>query len=208
MTPLINYRLMGGVLSTITSAVVMGFGKQSSTVPVEHATVVREFGEDALRTFSAIEPQFQRLGLNEPVGYTKLLDAGEPKYITSDEWRLYRDAENFTQTYAFLEDCVTYWGRDVLPEFLEVGGELKPGEQLAYFDGLQDTLPARVDYIASLQLDDRTREFGKEVAAAKIQSLEMTLKGMDNPEAWYNAPSNRQLVEDQLARLRPIVEVG
>jgi hypothetical protein len=212
--------LLGAVVDTLSKTVLrFGDAEEVARLPDDMKDYAKEFSEDALRTFIAIEPEYERLGLDakslrqrygeKPAGQGWLhlgKNATPEQHAEKAAHDLYDATQRQAGQYEFMEGCVEYWGRNVLPEYLEVGRDLKPHEELYYFDALEHELVKRVDYIASLQFDERTRQFGQEVAAGKIASLEMTYRALDEPDNyWCNSDDSRKLLEEQIARLRPLV---
>lgn len=201
-----NFALQADVIGSLSKTVRVCFGRLPEDLTEEQRAQISEAGAEALRAFTTIEPEYERLGLDSPAIYQHAL-VQESSGSLDDAWQLQQDAKKYMNSYAHMRRYVEYWGRNVLPEYLEVGQELSAREQIKYFDGGHDKLVTDVDYILSLQMDDRTRGFGAEVAHAKAQSLTMTLKVMDDdPSAWFASKSNRKLVAEQLARLQPYLQ--
>jgi hypothetical protein len=202
-----NLRLGVDVVNTLAQRVRTCFGDVPESVSEDERAALREYGEDALRTFTKIQPEYQRLGLDNPIEYQQKIAQGPPEFLGA-EYRRYNEAALYIKTYAQMEDFVEYWGRNVLPEYIRSGHELDGEIKDDYFEDLQDKLCHDVDYILSMQMDDRTRIFGKELARAKVLSLTRTLEQMSEPDTWYASAQNKKLVEEQLARLRPVVDVA
>jgi len=73
-------QLLPAVLANLSSRISLCYGSGRQAVPAEFAPAVAEYGEDALRAFSAIEPEYQRLGLDAETLRAKYAIKPEPNY--------------------------------------------------------------------------------------------------------------------------------
>lgn len=196
-------RLTSDIINTMRNLVVAG-----ATVRVEDEAqkgAVQEYVEDTLRAFTAIDDEYTRLGIDNPLSYQRALEAGEPRWL-NEEWQYYNQAKTFRANYDELRNYVTYWGRGVLPEYIAVGSmESLESPKTYYFDGLHDRATEDIERIVSLIGPERTTQFGREAAAAMVKGFENTLEKLDTPEgAWADLPRNRELMVNGIARLREV----
>lgn len=197
-----NLAMPTDIIHTLEGIVRRGYGELEPESEADDD--YRETATWALRTFAKMEPEYERLGIDKPELYQQLLEISDPDLT---EWEKQGQAERYLAAYDRLKNYVRYWGRDVLPEYMELYDELSVGPQTGYFEfDMTDQLAARVDRILELQKEDRTRKFGTEAARAKFQSLTQTLQNLAIRESrQINTRQNRKFIRDQLERLRPYI---
>lgn len=190
--------------------------------------IVTRHGEDALRTFIAIAPEYQRLGLDaeslrenfgvepEVEGWMVLgknptqeeRDKKERLDKQRQEHDRYKQAHDIVKTQETLEAYVAYWGRDLLPEFIVADRWQyikKPENQLFgpaewHTDGYERQWRHALEFLAGLEQDDRTKEFGEEVRQNLIRSLDVAVGAIDDGE--NEKPAYVTSQRDDLANIR------
>lgn len=197
-----NFGLMVSVIRTLRKIIETFYAE--GTPKLLDTELSMQSGEDALRTFVAIDSQYQRLGLDMPEIYSKYLDALDSGYL-DEALKKKRLALDYQKAYQELHSYVHYWGENVLAEYIKIGSpsELsRPKDWLGY--GGTDLFEEQVDYIAGLIGPQRTTEFGLSSAKAMISGIEETLKMMsDKPDYWLNSAEGvREVLERNAKRLR------
>lgn len=191
------------IVTTLQETVATYYGKMPEDMLEEQKQALRQYGEDALRTFLRVDQAYQKLGLDNPAVYQHYIAEGTTGYL-DDQYQRYQKATGYQAAYKTLEDYVIYWGRGVLPERLETGSmEELAEDKLPYFDGMHDKLTAKVGDIVVLTLAEPTHDFGVEAAQAMLSGIKKTMDEMDNqPEEWFVSDKNRQLLKDLEIKLQ------
>lgn len=190
-------------------------------VPEYQRPALESAGEDALRTFLAIDPELQRLGLDatslhnrfsvkpEGKGYLWVGEnTPEDKKAEKAAHDEYNSAHRTAVTYTYLESYVTYWGRGLLPEYLDAGHYLlAPDEQgfgPAHWheDGGQRHWRHALESVARLTGNERTRSFGEEVREGLIVSVNAAIEDLATPEK-ANWPSS---IAENLRNIRSMLQ--
>lgn len=202
-----NFALMADVVTTLQKTIAICY-KTSEDMPVDEQ-VIRQYGEDALRSFLQIDEAYIRLGLDKPASYEQYVAQGAGGNVLADQWRSYNKATRYLVAYEALQEYVTYWGRGVLPEYLQIGSaEYLAEDKLPYFDGMHDRLIEKTDEIVTLTHTDRTREFGIEAAQAMLAGIEKTAQMMEvEPEEWFVSERNKVLLADLTTKLQGAVNI-
>ncbi|HEX8226660.1 MAG TPA: hypothetical protein VF572_02215 [Candidatus Saccharimonadales bacterium] len=201
-----NLKLIGDVVSGLKDAVTIPYTREAKDMSPEDRQLLMEYSENALRTFVAIEPEFERLGIDKPDNYQKYLENYDPK-AKDEEWWRWQHADKYTRDYDTMQDYVKYWGKDVLPEFIEIG----PPERAFvspdyYFDGMQRHLEEKVHDVIGLIGPERTTEYGMECVQGMLQGIETALaSGNADPDQWWVSDDNRKLLEAQAERLKSVI---
>lgn len=192
--------LLDDVIHNMGRIVSLSYGPKQEKVTKEEEGQLKQLGEDTLRAFLQIEPQYERLGIDKEghllraeqislelknyLGQTEERSGVVPEAI-SDEYTTYQDAKLSASRYNLLEDYVTYWGRDLLPEYIEGSQYLVLPENQGFGpaawhkDGGPKQWNDALKYVARLQLEDRTREFGQEVKHSLVSSLNSAIDEID-----------------------------
>ncbi len=201
-----NLKLMSDVLSTLQKTIVECFRRPEDETNQELSESLQRHGEDALRTFLALDEQYIKLGLDMPQVYKTYLDQ-EGSQVTNVDWRNRRDAQMHLRAYGELLNYVKYWGQDVLPEYIEFGSLDRMTEPNQWaMDGMQDKFEDLISRMMGLVGPERTTNFGIEVAKAMQVGIEKTIAEMDaNPDDWRNhQPGGREFYNRNLQRLKSV----
>lgn len=198
-------RLISGVLKTLEKFIRVAYTEGSKDSP--DSEVLLQNGEDALRTFLAIDDQLQKLGLDEPAIYQEYLELPQSGYL-DENWRKKRTAEEYSKTYHKLQNYIRFWGEDVLPEYIKIGeaDEFSKGVEWAV-DNQMELLTKKVDYIISLIGPERTTKFGLHCAEIALAGMELTLRDIDeDPNSWANLVNGvRPELKRNIKRLRTLL---
>ncbi len=212
-----NQQFFANVLGTLQKIIEVFFdNEQLGGVPPEDRRAARQYGEDALRTFVAIAPEYKRLGLDAESLRRKLATRPEGTYNFEDmhnktgtylAHQAYEQAQTAADTYDTLEAYVEYWGRDLLSEYMAIDSvELLEAPATRYLDGVQHRLTEKVDEIIRIPESGRTHNFKTEAATALLAGVEKGIKEMDNnPDAWHASDENRELLKLTAVRLRDFI---
>ena len=180
-----NFKLMADVVKTLKKVINIAYTEGAKDFPGSELLI--QHGEDALRTFIAIDEQYQRLGLDMPARYAEYLQAPQTGYL-DEAWRNRQVAQEYQETYNEIQAYVHYWGEDVLAEYIAVGSPVelsKPKEWAA--DNTMSKLDELVETIAKLVGPERTTKFGLQSAKAALDGVEATLGIMDQDSGnWMN----------------------
>ena len=171
----------------------------SNNVPEDQQAVSEKYGEEALRSFLTIEPDIERLRLDSESlrerfpqkpkgrGWLRLgagaSDENKVEKAAHDE---YDNAMEIAENYDLLQQYVEYWGRDLLPEFIESGLYLvEPAKQEFgpsqwHIDGGEHYWRHALDCVDRYESDDRTKSYGEEVKASLIRSLDSAIKDLQS----------------------------
>lgn len=166
----------------------------------EEQEALTQHGEDALRTFVSIAPEYKRLGLDaeslrqkyaekpEGTGHYRLPDdAPQEQKDEKAAHDAYDRGHGLAKTYQTMEDYVTYWGRDVLPEYIVAnqGQYLRPPEEQQFgpaqwhTDNFERNWGYAKEFVDGLDQEDRTKEFGQEVRQSLLHSLDVAVAEID-----------------------------
>lgn len=194
------------VINTLQRTIATCYGKMPEDIPEVQQQAVKQYGEDALRTFLQVDEAFKKLGLDNPAIYQHYIAEGTSGYL-DDQWKRHNTATKYMATYKTLEDYVTYWGRGVLPEYLATGSMEYLAQDKKYaFDGMQDHLVKNIDGIIGLTGSARTFDFGVEAAQAMLTGIDKTIREMDEkPDDWFVSEDNRKFLEENAARLQSAI---
>jgi hypothetical protein len=176
---------------------------------------VKAFGEDVLRTFVMLQPEYDRLGLDaESVRQRHeksaelneiLLGESVPLSSLSEKLRKEHDefaahhyeAERAIGAYKSLDKYATYWGRDLLGEYVvaEKGQYLeKPSDQRygpaiwccdTSDEHLMRNWEVALNFARDMQSSDRTRQFADEVLAGLNESVNTQLDWLSHEHEGY-----------------------
>lgn len=102
-----NFKLMADVLKTLLKVIGISYTEGAKDQPGSELLI--QNGDDALRTFIAIDEQYQRLGLDKPSLYVEYLQAPQSGFL-DESWRNKHKAEEYQETYKELQAYVHYWG--------------------------------------------------------------------------------------------------
>jgi hypothetical protein len=163
-----------------------------------------EAGEDALRSFVAIEPEYERLGLDGPVmrrrveGVSKELaeflnlkhGGGLVPDKLGSEYREFKKNSAKMATYEAMEGRVRYWARNLLPEYItaQKWQYLTPPNEQGFgpaqwqMDGGQSRWKKAFDFVKRLERGERTKEFAQEVKRGLITSLDAALEQLQDTD--------------------------
>jgi hypothetical protein len=200
-----NLELISGTVKNLQRTIFECFKKTQEGESDADKAMKREFGENALRTFIAIDEQYQRLGLREPSIYSGYLQV-ENSGMLDDTYKNRSKAEGYLRSYKELENYVKYWGDDVLEEYIQIGPLDRLAESKAWaIDGLNDKFNKEVDEIVQLIGPEKTTNLGIEAARAELSGINRALTQIDDPENWMNAvPGSRELFERNLLRIQNV----
>lgn len=161
-----------------------------------------EAGEDALRTFVTIDPEYERLGIDGSALRKRTEDISEEllAYIgsgvggfvpaeLSDEYTRLKANQAKMRVYEGMSSRVQYWGRNLLPEYIEAqsGQYLTPPAEQGFGpsgwqkDGGQRHWQQAFDFLQRLEQDERTKPFADEVRQGLISSVDFALAELDDP---------------------------
>lgn len=170
------------------------------TLTTEERQVLRQYGEDTLRKFTEIDPQYKRLDLGNEESYDDVLAVETPQDL-GDEYSRYVGIERFKKNYRGLEKAVEYWGKNVLPEYIEGSWYLTPPDEKAFGpadwhkDGGQRHWREAFDFLRRMDGDERTKAFGGEVKQALTTSVTAAIEEIDlSEEKPYYAGQRGDLV--------------
>jgi hypothetical protein len=183
------------VLSVLRDKIARCYSPNSrNKVPEHQRPMLEQIGEDALRTFITIEPELQRLGLDadslrnkyevKPTGKGYLFlgkNATAEQKAEKAAHDEYNSAQRTIKTQEALTRYVTYWGRGLLPEYLDAGHYLLSPENQGFGpahwhkDGGQRYWKHALESVARLTGDERTRAFGEEVRDGLVASVDAAL---------------------------------
>ncbi len=190
--------LPSAVLGNLRKTVATCFDPEQLREAPELQEAATQVGEDALRTFLELEPEYKRLGLDSESLRAKLADIPEGT-------GLYERVKGRADNYATMQGYVEYWGRDLLPEFIEAdkGQYLKKPEDQGFgpaswhYDGGQRYWGPALEFVAALGQEDRTKEFGEEVRQGLVHSLDTGIKEIDDgvridgsKQIWFSKQRN------------------
>ena len=102
-----NFKLMADVLKTLLKVIGISYTEGAKDQPGSELLI--QNGDDALRTFIAIDEQYQRLVLDKPSLYVEYLQAPQSGFL-DESWRNKRKAEEYQATYQELQAYIHYWG--------------------------------------------------------------------------------------------------
>lgn len=175
--------------------------EQTRGIPEEQRAQLAEVGEDALRTFLAIDPEYARLGVDgaayrgrvEGISeeLSAFLNSGQGGVVPTelgDEYRRHIENQARMRVYEGMSNRVHYWGRNLLPEYLVAqGGQyLTPPEEQGFGpsdwqkDGGQYHWQQAFDFLGRLVSDERTQPFADEVRQGLVRSLDAALAEADD----------------------------
>lgn len=161
----------------------------------EERAQLAEAGENALRTFAAIDSEYARLGIDGAAMRERVEDISEelsdflnygggvvPAEI-STEHKQHRKNQVKMRVYEGMTNRIHYWGRDLLPEYIEAEAEqyLTPPVEQGFGpadwqkDGGQSKWQEAFDFLQRLEQEERTKSFADEVRQGLITSLESAL---------------------------------
>lgn len=187
-------------LSKVTS-ICFNTEKQKALTDEQRAQLA-EAGEDALRTFVTIDPEYARLGIDGAAmrkrveGISKELSdflssdqGGVVPAEVSDEYSQDRKNQIKLRVYEGMTNRVHYWGRDLLPEYIEAqGGQyLTPPAEQGFGpadwqkDGGQHHWQEAFDFLQRLEQDERTKPFAEEVRQGLVASVDAALVELEDP---------------------------
>ena len=171
---------------------------QRQSLSEDEQAAATEYGEHSLRTFLAIEPEYQRLGLDaktlreeyaqQPYGghYSEPgEDAIQEEKDGYAEYTAYNEAQDLINTCDTLNNYVTYWGRNILPEYIVGRQYITPPKEQGFgpagwhYDGGQRHWPEAMDFLAQMESDSRTSDFGEEIRRNLILSVDTALQEID-----------------------------
>lgn len=168
----------------------------------EERAQIAEVGEGALRTFVTIDLEYTRLGIDGAAMRKRIesiskelsdfLNSGQGGLVPveiSDEYCDYTKNQNKIRVYEGMNNRVHYWGRNLLPEYIEAqSGQylIPPAEQgfgPAHWqkDGGQYHWQEVFDFLKRLGKDERTQSFAAEVRQGLVASLDFALAELDDP---------------------------
>jgi hypothetical protein len=104
-------------------------------------------------------------------------------------------------SYNMLTECVEYWGRDLLPEYIYVANRGLM-DKTASFKGVHSLLED-VAYVVSLLQHPRTEEFGKKVRESFIDSINATIQATSDGSKGDTLPDKTR---EQLKKARKQLE--
>lgn len=198
--------LIRDTLQNLQTTIFKCFKKPIDGETSETIEMKREYGVNALRTFIAIDEQYQRLGLRTPAFYQEYLEADKTGML-DDSYKNRREAEMYARSYNELENYVKYWGGDVLEEYIEIGPIDRLSESKAWvIDGMQDRFDEEIDSIIRLIGPEKTTKLGIEAANAELAGIRTALHQMDDPDNWMNTiPGSREIFEKRIKRLQSVI---
>jgi hypothetical protein len=189
--------ILGAAVSRLRATVNVCFNPTArKELPEDTQAIATQIGEDALRTFVAIDPEYRRLGLDatglrarhsqKPEGEDYLWlskDASPEQKAQKAAHDTYDQARRDAGIYETMEAYVTYWGKDLLPEFIEAdnGQYLDDPEDQSFgpaqwhHDGGQTHWPEALAFVYRLAQEPRTAEFAEEVRRGLLRSLDAAI---------------------------------
>lgn len=186
-------------LSRVTS-VCFDTDKQKDLSEAEVARLT-EVGEDALRTFITIDPEYARLGIDGVAmrqrveGISKeladFLGSGQGGIVPAEVTKEYTQDRNNRakmRIYEGMTNRVHYWGRNLLPEYLKADSRqyLTPPKEQGFGpaewqkDGGQYHWQEAFQFLHGLESDERTRSFADEVRQGLVVSLDTAIAELDD----------------------------
>lgn len=203
-------QFLGDVLRTLNQVTRTAFDPYPrKPVSEELQPQLTEVGEDALRAFDRIEDDYARLGLDgesmrrrmrniSPELNTFLREGSDDGRIPTelvDEYHAYQDDLLWRNTFEQLHDRATYWGRGLIREYMlaEFHEYLRPPEEQEWgpsqwpLGGPAGRWNQAVSFVTDLDGEERTQEFGQEVRANLVVSLDAALAEIAGipDEDWY-----------------------
>lgn len=208
------------VVANLSRVVDICFGeKKHKSLSDEEKTATLEAGEDALRTFVTIDPEYKRLGIDGVAmrkrveGISKelsdFLNSGQHREVPaeiSDEYRKYEENLQKMRIYEGISSKVYYWGRGLLPEYLTAqdGQYLTPPEEQGFGpsqwhkDGGQYYWQEAFEFLSKLGQSESTKLFAEEVRQGLVASLDAALGELNDPSKDVNCRDQ----EDDLVNIR------
>lgn len=191
-------KLLGDVVDSLGKVVDFAFTDESiAAMPQDERVRVAEVGEDALRTFVAIDDQYVRLGIDSS-GLTERIEDLSP----SEQY----EKQKQIKAYDSLSRKVEYWGRNILTEgiiadekeYLTPPLEQGFGPANWHKDGGQRYWAAALGFLNQMQQSERTQEFGVEVKEGLLASVDAAIEEINNAkeELYYSGQ------KDDLVNLR------
>jgi hypothetical protein len=200
-------RLLSDVVTNLNKVVDFAFADESiAAISQDERAPLAEVGEDALRTFVAIDEEYARLGVDS-VGLTKrsaaisdelkaaLDEKLQYKYgglspELREEYTELQETKKQADVYASLSRKVDYWGRNILTEgiiadkkeYLVSPAEQGFGPTNWHKDGGQRHWAAAFGFLMQMQQGERTEEFGVEVKDGLLKSLDTALEEIEQSE--------------------------
>lgn len=168
----------------------------------QEAQLWTEAGEDALRTFLELHPEYVRLGLDD-VAFgerSHMISSGLQAFLPTlraggrtippelgDEYRQFRADTTARLTYQMMRQRIDYWGRDLLPEcitaqngqYLTAPAEQRHGPSQWHLDGEHQNWAQALAFVAELEREPRTAPFAHEVRTALLASLRAAIGDID-----------------------------
>jgi len=188
-------------LSRVTG-VCFDTGKQKD-LSDDEKTQLAEAGEDALRTFVTIDPEYTRLGIDgaamrqrvEGIS-TELADflgsgqGGAVPAEVSDEYSQNGKNQDKMRVYEGMNNRVHYWGKNLLSEYIEAqnGQYLTPPAEQGFgpanwqTDGGQYHWQEAFDFVRGLEQDERTKAFTEEVRQGLVTSVDTALAALEDTD--------------------------
>lgn len=178
--------------------------------------IFAETGEDALRRFADLEPEFERLGLDDASLQARLLscskelnehlenlDGARPSPEVKQELEERRNIKRRLAQYKSMKNRVDYWGRNVLTEYIiaEQSELLTPPSEQGFgpyrwhTDGGQYLWKQTIEFVNRLEADERTKQFAQEVKASLVDSLDAAISEI-------KSSSSQRYYFDQLVDLK------
>jgi len=196
--------ILSAAVSGLSATVRTCFSPENrKSIPEGMQGAVTQVGEDALRTFLAIEPEYTRLGLdseslrsrhsNKPEGQEYLwVSKGASQEATDSKAAhdTYRQSHRDADVFEDMENYVTYWGKDLLPEYIAADNRQyldEPAKQGFgpagwHQDGGQTKWPDALAFVHQLEREYRTKEFASEVRQRLCRSLDTAIAAIDKGE--------------------------
>lgn len=205
---------LSDVVSNLSKVVDICFdGRKHNDVSDEQKVALAEAGEDALRAFVTIDPEYARLGIDDTAmrkrveGISKelsdFLNSGKGGVVPtdiSDEYGQYTKNQQKMRIYEGMSNRVNYWGRGLLSEYLvaQHGQYLAPPAEQGFGpaawqkDGGQYRWQEALDFLSQLEQDERTKSFGEEVRQGLVVSLDAALAELDdsNEDVYWRSQSS------------------
>jgi hypothetical protein len=200
-------QFLGDVIQNLLKVTGIGFNTEvQKDVPLEDRAALAEVGQDALRTFVTIDPEYARLGLdgvalhkrteNISPELSEFLSSRKSRSIPAEiraEYRSHKEAVARVKTYEGMQSRVNYWGRNLLPEFLiaQSGQYLTAPKEQGFGpaewhkDGGQHHWNDALNFVMSLETEERTKPFADEVKTGLVTSLDVAIAEIDANDAVY-----------------------
>jgi len=196
-------KLLSDAVANLDKVVDFAFADESiNAMSPDERVHLAEAGEDALRTFVAIDDEYARLGvdstgltertatisdelkaaLDEGLQYTHGLSSELRK-----EYNELQETQKQAKVYSSLSRKVDYWGRNILTEGIIADKKeyLVPPAQQGFGptnwhkDGGQRYWATAFGFEMQLQEAERTKEFGAEVKEGLLKSLDTALEEIE-----------------------------